>query len=172
MAIKQYSLLGRVTDSMALVLVFQGIYVFDAVYNEAGILTQMDITTDGFGFMLAVGDLTWVTFTYGLQARYLALYPKDLGYFWTAVIVGVNALGYCIFRISNEEKNEFRNGRNPKSVSSIEYGSAKATESRCRCLCLSPLRPYIHEDGERHEPSHKRLVGSLAASELCKSLSS
>ena len=120
MAIKQYSLLGRVTDSMALVLVFQGIYVFDAVYNEAGILTQMDITTDGFGFMLAVGDLTWVTFTYGLQARYLALYPKDLGYFWTAVIVGVNALGYYIFRISNEEKNEFRNGRNPKSVSSRE----------------------------------------------------
>lgn len=28
----------------------------------------MDITTDGFGFMLAFGDLSWVPFTYSLQA--------------------------------------------------------------------------------------------------------
>ena len=115
MAVKQYSLLGRVTDSMILVLVFQGIYVFDSVYNESGIFTQMDITTDGFGFMLSVGDLTWVTFTYGLQTRYLAYFPKDLGWFWTAAVLGVNAVGYYIFRVSNEEKNAFRNGRNPKS---------------------------------------------------------
>jgi hypothetical protein len=27
----------------------------------------MDITTDGFGFMLAFGDLAWVPFTYTLQ---------------------------------------------------------------------------------------------------------
>ena len=34
----------------------------------------MDITTDGFGYMLAFGDLAWVPFTYSLQARpeYLA----------------------------------------------------------------------------------------------------
>lgn len=31
------------------------------------ILTTMDITTDGFGFMLAFGDLAWVPFTYSLQ---------------------------------------------------------------------------------------------------------
>jgi hypothetical protein len=33
------------------------------------ILTTMDITTDGFGFMLAFGDLAWVPFTYSLQVR-------------------------------------------------------------------------------------------------------
>ena len=33
------------------------------------ILTTMDITTDGFGYMLAFGDLTWVPFTYSLQAQ-------------------------------------------------------------------------------------------------------
>ena len=33
------------------------------------ILTTMDITTDGFGYMLAFGDLAWVPFTYSLQAR-------------------------------------------------------------------------------------------------------
>ena len=31
----------------------------------------MDIVHDGFGFMLAFGDLAWVPFTYTLQARYL-----------------------------------------------------------------------------------------------------
>jgi hypothetical protein len=31
----------------------------------------MDITEEGFGFMLAFGDLAWVPFLYCLQARYL-----------------------------------------------------------------------------------------------------
>ena len=37
--------------------------------TEQAILTTMDITTDGFGYMLAFGDLAWVPFTYSLQAR-------------------------------------------------------------------------------------------------------
>lgn len=76
----------------------------------------MDITTDGFGFMLAVGDLAWVPFTYSVQARYLAFNPVELGPIWTAVIVIVNLTGYWIFRDSNGEKNDFRNGKNPKSA--------------------------------------------------------
>lgn len=38
----------------------------------------MDITSDGFGFMLAFGDLAWVPFTYTLQARYLVDHPQVL----------------------------------------------------------------------------------------------
>jgi delta14-sterol reductase len=76
----------------------------------------MDIISDGFGFMLAVGDLLWVPFVYSLQARYLVFQSKDLGHAWSAVILAVNFLGYYIFRASNNEKNEFRNGRNPKSA--------------------------------------------------------
>jgi delta14-sterol reductase len=76
----------------------------------------MDIISDGFGFMLAVGDLFWVPFVYSLQARYLVFQSKDLGYAWSAGILAVNFLGYYIFRTSNNEKNEFRNGRNSKSA--------------------------------------------------------
>jgi Delta14-sterol reductase len=76
----------------------------------------MDIISDGFGFMLAVGDLFWVPFVYSLQARYLVFQSKDLGYAWSAAVLAVNFLGYYIFRASNNEKNEFRNGRNPKSA--------------------------------------------------------
>lgn len=75
----------------------------------------MDITSDGFGFMLAVGDLAWVPFIYSLQARYLVFNQIELGPIKTALIVAVNLLGYYIFRDANGEKNDFRNGRNPKS---------------------------------------------------------
>lgn len=76
----------------------------------------MDITTDGFGFMLAVGDLAWVPFVYSMQARYLVFNPVELGPIWTAAIFAINLLGYWIFRSANGEKNDFRNGKNPKGL--------------------------------------------------------
>jgi hypothetical protein len=76
----------------------------------------MDITTDGFGFMLSVGDLAWVPFIYCLQARYLVFTPVVLGPMWTVVVVLFNFVGYYIFRTANAEKNDFRNGKNPKSL--------------------------------------------------------
>ena len=63
----------------------------------------------------AFGDLTWVPFTYSLQARFLANHPNDLGMVGVFCIVTLQLLGYYIFRISNAEKNEFRTGNNPKS---------------------------------------------------------
>lgn len=76
----------------------------------------MDITTDGFGFMLAVGDLAWVPFVYSLQPRFLVFRQKELGLAATAAIFAVNGLGYWIFRSANGQKNDFRNGHNPKSA--------------------------------------------------------
>ena len=55
MAFKQYNMRrlqygrGSISLSMLLITVFQGFYVWDAVYMEKAILTTMDITTDGFG---------------------------------------------------------------------------------------------------------------------------
>lgn len=116
-AAKQYSLFGSVTDSMYLVVAFHAWYIFDAIFNEQAVLTTMDITTDGFGFMLSVGDLVWVPFTYSLQARYLAYFPKVLGPFGVAGVLAVQAVGYYIFRTANGEKNDLRNGKNPKRAS-------------------------------------------------------
>lgn len=75
----------------------------------------MDITTDGYGFMLSFGNLVWVPFTFGLQARYLAFHPVDLGLVKSALITAFVLVGIWIFRGSNSEKDNFRNGRNPKS---------------------------------------------------------
>lgn len=84
----------------------------------------MDIVNDGFGFMLSMGDLMWVPFTYSLQARYLAFNPVELGPMGTIAIVSVNMLGYWIFRSANGEKNEFRKGNNPKSAFPPPYSPA------------------------------------------------
>ena len=73
---KQYTKHGYVSSSMALVCVFQFVYILDALWFETAILSTMDIVHDGFGFMLAFGDLVWVPFTYSLQARYLVDRPQ------------------------------------------------------------------------------------------------
>ncbi|TPX41865.1 hypothetical protein SeLEV6574_g05880 [Synchytrium endobioticum] len=120
-AAKQYVELGRVTDSMVLVNVFQLYYVIDALWHEAAVLTTMDIVMDGFGYMLAFGDLTWVPFTYSLQARYLADHPTDLGALASSAIVALKILGLLIFRGSNSQKNAFRTNANAPQVRHLKY---------------------------------------------------
>eukprot|EP00631_Chrysoreinhardia_giraudii_P000668 CAMPEP_0197415852 /NCGR_PEP_ID=MMETSP1170-20131217/2286_1 /TAXON_ID=54406 /ORGANISM="Sarcinochrysis sp, Strain CCMP770" /LENGTH=52 /DNA_ID=CAMNT_0042942695 /DNA_START=1 /DNA_END=155 /DNA_ORIENTATION=+ len=50
----------------------------------------MDITTDGFGVMLAFGDLAWVPFTYCLQARFLVHHDPNLPTWALVVIAALN----------------------------------------------------------------------------------
>lgn len=107
-ALKQYKTLGHLTAPMVLINVFQGIYVWDALYYERAILTTMDITTDGFGFMLAFGDLSWVPFTYNLQARYLVDHDPKLSVGALAAILLLQIVGYAIFRGANSQKDQFR----------------------------------------------------------------
>ncbi|XP_074753402.1 delta(14)-sterol reductase LBR isoform X2 [Athene noctua] len=97
--------------SMILVNSFQLLYVVDALWNEEAILTTMDITHDGFGFMLAFGDLVWVPFVYSLQAFYLVGHPTAISWPVAAAITILNCIGYYVFRSANSQKNNFR--RNP-----------------------------------------------------------
>ncbi|CAN3364175.1 delta(14)-sterol reductase Erg24p [Diutina catenulata] len=109
----QYHTHGRISDSMIIVNALQAFYIFDGVLNEAGVLSMMDITTDGFGFMLSFGDLAWVPWSYTLQARYLCLKENylELGYGWSAAILAVMAVGFYIFRSANQQKSDFKNGK-------------------------------------------------------------
>ena len=93
MAHKQWTQGGGVSSGMALVCAFQALYVLDALWFEPAILTTMDITTDGFGFMLAFGDLAWVPFTYSLQARVLVDHGQVGGCGWDGVCKCVCAGG-------------------------------------------------------------------------------
>lgn len=119
MAHKQWTQGGAVTPGMALVCAFQALYVLDALWFEPAILTTMDITTDGFGFMLAFGDLAWVPFTYSLQARVLVDHPQPLSALAIGGIVALKALGYLVFRGANSQKDLFRRDPSHPRVASL-----------------------------------------------------
>ncbi len=124
MAMKQYlkrkatTGVGSISLSMFLITALQGFYVWDALYMEKAILTTMDITTDGFGFMLCFGDLAWVPFIYSLQARYLVDHDPNLSFAEICVILLIYLLGFYIFRSANSEKDAFRKDPNSNEVSS------------------------------------------------------
>jgi len=112
---------GHVSDSIILITAFQALYVMDALYMESAITTTMDITRDGFGYMLSFGDLVWVPFFYSTQARYLAVYPLQLGARGIAGILAIQGLGYYLFRSANNQKNRFRQNPNDERVKHLTY---------------------------------------------------
>uniref|UniRef100_A0A8C0T9N8 Delta(14)-sterol reductase TM7SF2 n=2 Tax=Canis lupus familiaris TaxID=9615 RepID=A0A8C0T9N8_CANLF len=92
MLMQEAELRGSPSLAMWLVNGFQLLYVGDALWHEEAVLTTMDITHDGFGFMLAFGDLAWVPFTYSLQAQFLLHHPQPLGLPVASVICLINDL--------------------------------------------------------------------------------
>ncbi|KXT08648.1 hypothetical protein AC579_9413 [Pseudocercospora musae] len=122
---KQYKSYGYVTDSMLVVNFAQAFYVFDALYMEPAILTTIDLIQDGFGFMLAFGDLAWLPFVYSIPAKYLSVHPVVLGPFYLVLILAIQGIGYYIFRAANSEKNRFRTDPNDPSVAHLEYIETK-----------------------------------------------
>uniref|UniRef100_A0A673UVQ3 Delta(14)-sterol reductase TM7SF2 n=1 Tax=Suricata suricatta TaxID=37032 RepID=A0A673UVQ3_SURSU len=89
---QEAELRGSPSLAMWLVNGFQLLYVGDALWHEEAVLTTMDITHDGFGFMLAFGDLAWVPFTYSLQAQFLLHHPQPLGLPMASVICLIKGL--------------------------------------------------------------------------------
>ncbi|EMR10532.1 hypothetical protein PNEG_01240 [Pneumocystis murina B123] len=121
-AVHQYIILkGRITASMFLVCLFQIWYAIDSLWNEELVLTTMDIVTEGFGFMLCFGSITWVPFTYSLQARYLAFHPVYLNKFAILGISMLQCLGFWIFRSANLQKNTFRKNPTAPSIQHLTY---------------------------------------------------
>ena len=128
-AVKQYELYGALSPSMVLINIFQGLYVWDALYQEKAILSTMDITTDGFGFMLCFGDMAWVPFTYSLQARYLvnhSINNKSMTIYFLVFTLALKIIGFIIFRGSNGEKDRFRCDPTNPSVAHLEVLETKS----------------------------------------------
>jgi delta14-sterol reductase len=122
---EQHTRLGYVTGSMMLINIFQGIYVWDALYNERAILTTMDITTDGFGFMLVFGDMAWVPFTYSAQAKYLVQHDPHLSTPSLVAILILHVCGFLIFRGANGQKDQFRTNPKDPVVAHLQYMETK-----------------------------------------------
>lgn len=121
MLVKQYEKTGYVSGSMGVLNVFQFLYVWDALYYEQCILSTMDITTDGFGYMLAFGDMAWVPFVYSLQARYLVDYDPGFKKSTLLILCVMQFLGYWIFRGANGQKDRFRSQPQTAEAEGLKY---------------------------------------------------
>jgi len=119
---------NSVNDALLLINILQGFYIFDGVLNEEGLLTMMDIATDGFGFMLSFGDLTFVPFTFCLQARFLSVNANDLGQNKVIFITSLMTLGYYIFHSANKQKSDFKQGKLPNLKS---FQTQRGTKLLC-----------------------------------------
>ncbi|XP_049636086.1 delta(14)-sterol reductase TM7SF2 [Suncus etruscus] len=118
--VKEAQLRGSPSLAMCLVNAFQLLYIGDALWCEEMVLSTMDITHDGFGFMLAFGDLAWVPFTYSLQAQFLLHHPQPLELPRALIICLTKAVGYYIFRASNSQKSIFRKNPSDPRVADLE----------------------------------------------------
>jgi delta14-sterol reductase len=124
MIVQQYRNFGYVTASILFTTAAQAFYVLDGLYMEPAILTTIDCISDGFGFMLAFGDVPWLSFAYSLQTRYLATYPVPMGP-WAVLSTLALAVGYYIFRCTNNEKNKFRTNPNDPAIAHLKYIETK-----------------------------------------------
>ena len=108
-AFKQYELHHTVSLAMVCVCFFHFWYIADYYLHEEAILTTWDIKHENFGWMLCWGDLTWLPFTYTLQALYLAQRADSPLPAWAYVpIVLLHFAGFTIFRGTNIQKHYFR----------------------------------------------------------------
>lgn len=123
-----YQLYGQPSMPLLLVVAFHALYVADALWHEEAILTTMDIVHDGFGYMLVLGDLSWVPFLYCLQAKFLFEHPQEWSHIGMTAVVLLNVVGFVIFRASNSQKNEFR--KNPDAPSVAHLNTLKTSSGR------------------------------------------
>ncbi|KAJ2513177.1 erg24, C-14 sterol reductase [Coemansia sp. RSA 1939] len=130
-AIKQHQTFGSVSNSMWLAIVPQIAYCIDTLLFEDKVLTTMDITTDGFGWMLSFGDLTWVPCMYSLQARYLSFHPVHHSPVAAALIAVLGVGSFLVFRLSNSQKNAFRTNPSDPALRHLKYIT---TESGAKLL--------------------------------------
>ncbi|CAN8096168.1 unnamed protein product [Discula destructiva] len=122
---QQFRHYGYLSDSILFTSAVQAFYALYGQYNESRILSMMDMTTDGLGFMLTFGDIAWVPFLYSTQCRYLAVYPVHLGWSGLVSVSLVFALGLQIFRASNRQKYVFRTMPESLPVKGLSYIQTK-----------------------------------------------
>ena len=109
-AAHQYEKFGYISNSMILVILFQGLYVMDFFWNENCIyelLTSLMITSVGI-FLMVISSLP---FMYTLQGGYFISNPVNLNSSYMIFTIFIEILGYLMFRGANSQKDRFRSGK-------------------------------------------------------------
>ncbi|QGR53641.1 phospholipid methyltransferase [Moumouvirus maliensis] len=149
-AAKQYENYGYITNSMILVIFLQMIYILDFFYNENWYVHTVDIAHDHFGWMLAWGDCVWLPFGYTLQAGYLMNNPIDLSTEYFLIICFMGISGYIIFRLTNYQKDKYRQNTNRVKYLQCTYQTAdgKIRQSKLIYSGLWGLARHMNYTGD------------------------
>jgi delta14-sterol reductase len=122
-AAAQYQELGYVTTRMWVYQAFYFVYLTNYFQFEYGMIFTWDIIAERFGWMLVWGDYVLVPFFYSLPAWYLVHDESPLPAWQIGALSALFALGFVLFRGSNEQKHRFRAdptrpiwGRPPETV--------------------------------------------------------
>lgn len=132
-AAKQSELYG-LSDSMAVAVALQLIYVAKFFVWETGYLRSLDIMHDRAGFMICWGCLVWVPCVYTSPTMYLVNHPIHLGTFWAAFIFLGGVLSILINYLADLQRQQVR-----------------ATNGACLVWRRPPhliQAPYRTQDGE------------------------
>jgi len=99
---------------MMVYILFVFVYVCDYFIFEERLLSTWDIIAEHWGFMLVYGDLWYIPITFSIQAWYLLDSRESLSTPFLIFNLALFAIGYYIFRISNLEKDQFKNDPDKK----------------------------------------------------------
>uniref|UniRef100_A0A6B2LCB5 Delta(14)-sterol reductase n=1 Tax=Arcella intermedia TaxID=1963864 RepID=A0A6B2LCB5_9EUKA len=120
---KQYATLGTVGLRMFLSFLLSFLYVADYFFFEEKMLSTWDIIAEHWGFMLVWADLWFIPITFSIQGWYLLELDDNISAPHIFLTLALFAVGYYIFRISNLEKDQFKNdpekriwGKKAKSI--------------------------------------------------------
>lgn len=131
---------GATNGALLLICSFHFLYVVDALWFEGAMLSTPDITYEGFGFMLAFGDLVWVPFIFSIQSRFLAEHPHKISLWFAVLVFVLNTVGFIIYRVANLQKDLFRQNPSHPAVQHLESMATLVPGSR---LLISGWWGYV-----------------------------
>ncbi|XP_039022475.1 delta(14)-sterol reductase-like [Hibiscus syriacus] len=104
---------GSLSQSMILYQLFCDLYILDYFVHEEYMLSTWDIIAERLGFMLVLGDLVWIPFTFSIQGWWLLNKKVELTMAAAIANCFVFLIGYLVFRGANKQKHIFK--QNPKA---------------------------------------------------------
>jgi 7-dehydrocholesterol reductase len=128
-AYKQYELYGYVSNSMAVSVALQTLYIGKFFLWEHGYFNSIDIMHDRFGFYIYWGVTVWVPGLYTLAVTYLVKHPNNLSIGYASFCFFGGLLSLYLNYASDEQRLRFRetNGNTTIWGKKPEFIKAKYT---------------------------------------------
>ncbi|XP_014212423.1 delta(14)-sterol reductase [Copidosoma floridanum] len=107
-------------DPVAIAVVsLQIIYALDSLIFEASFLSSFEVLYEGTGYMLSLGYLIYPFLT-SISIRYLSHHKVQQPLYLQCFFIITFIIGYVVYRLSNHQKDKFRQNPFESSVSKLE----------------------------------------------------